>query len=196
MFRVTMLMFVLVTLTTQYAQACNSPGGTCVTNDDCCPNLCSPTSCSNGVCIGSYCLSYQSQCQLDCQCCPGTYCQQTYPSFGRCTYPGRLASPAVANCSGPVCSLSACDVHHNASCQVCCQTGQSAHCDSSSCTCSCKSPDLAQEGSGSVSISGTTVPYAYATAVISGVVAVLVGTGAVAYACAVCAHRLGYNQMK
>ena len=48
---------------------CQPIGGKCVTTSDCCINLCSPTSCSGGVCIGSYCKGRGSSCQMDCECC-------------------------------------------------------------------------------------------------------------------------------
>jgi len=41
----------------------------CSTTSDCCIDLCSPTSCSNGICIGSTCLGRGSACQADCSCC-------------------------------------------------------------------------------------------------------------------------------
>lgn len=54
---------------------CTSVGGVCYSDDNCCWNPCSPTSCmrcpscDTGICIGSYCLSRGTVCTIDCQCC-------------------------------------------------------------------------------------------------------------------------------
>lgn len=48
---------------------CSQNGQPCNQDSDCCFSLCSPASCSNGICIGSWCKGRGSVCQADCECC-------------------------------------------------------------------------------------------------------------------------------
>ncbi len=48
---------------------CSQEGQKCFDNNDCCPNLCEPTSCYNGMCIGSTCKGPGYSCYSDCECC-------------------------------------------------------------------------------------------------------------------------------
>jgi len=61
---------------------CVPVGDKCSSTADCCVNLCSPTSCSNGICIGSYCKGRGSTCQADCECCSkDCFISETSPGF-------------------------------------------------------------------------------------------------------------------
>jgi hypothetical protein len=63
------LRYDLVSTEAQSHAQCQPLGASCKSTSDCCVNLCSPTSCSSGVCIGSWCSGSGAVCQADCQCC-------------------------------------------------------------------------------------------------------------------------------
>lgn len=48
---------------------CSPLKGACRLDADCCFNPCSPTSCFQGSCIGSMCLSRGNACRMGCECC-------------------------------------------------------------------------------------------------------------------------------
>lgn len=195
MFKVGVFTFSFFLLTAQLASACSGLGGTCVDSSDCCANLCAPTSCSNGVCIGSYCVGHQGDCQLDCQCCPGLFCGQTYPNFGRCT--SLRAHLTMENCTGPVCSVPKCSIQPNGNCSICCSEGQTATCDSLKCQCSCSvSATEPLQNDGGVVISARAVPYLHATVALASLVVGTVAISAITYGLCKCRGRSGFTPLK
>jgi len=126
-------MVALACLTTHHAFAekkepmCAPAGGSCSSSDDCCTNLCSPTSCVQGTCISSTCLADGNFCQIDCQCCSGACVQDL---GGRCGVPPAAAQKnrTVAlplDCPGAACVF---DPEGGPTCVACCLPGQSAYC--------------------------------------------------------------------
>lgn len=121
---------------------CSSVGGLCQSNSDCCPDICSPTSCMQGRCIGSICLTNGYSCQVDCQCCSGT-CIQNDVNPGTCGVPSlKKGKPwpfantsAHVLCEGASCGPGGCS--GDGTCSVCCPPGQAAHCEWDACHCYC-----------------------------------------------------------
>ncbi len=136
-----MIQCLLILISVTAIIACSSVGGTCNTNADCCTNLCSPTSCMQGQCIGSYCLTEGSRCQLDCQCCSGTCLTDERHPVPICGNPSKVIAPsnnisARPYCEGAYCG-GGCDVGPSVACAVCCPVGTPATCDWSACLCYC-----------------------------------------------------------
>lgn len=159
------------------ALACSSVGGSCESNDDCCPDLCSPTSCMQGQCIGSVCLADGNSCQIDCQCCSGA-CIQNDVNPGTCGIPSlKNGKPwtftntsAHALCEGSSCGPGGCSDGN--ACGVCCPPGQATYCIWYGCRCYCSSQ--ADELAKSSTPSFQTVPIILGTISIALLLVIIV----------------------
>jgi hypothetical protein len=140
-------MFLFIIFTASSASACSNVGTSCQTNSDCCPDLCSPTSCFQGMCIGSTCLADGNFCETDCQCCSSA-CIKNDANPGTCGVPSlkqqanlksNTKSKNFTNLDvGSCCSAGDCNVD-GTSCNICCPVGSASHCDSNACNCWCTS---------------------------------------------------------
>lgn len=137
------------------AISCSQLGQTCTTNDDCCVDPCSPTSCFQGLCIGSTCLGFGSSCQLDCQCCSGS-CVKNELNPGTCVeekiskIKHNISQYVLDNC-GSCCSAGDCQIS-GTFCNICCPVGSSSHCNSNTCQCWCSSSGMNDEAITSKSV--------------------------------------------
>ena len=103
---------------------CHVLGGSCQSNNDCCANLCSPSSCFQGICIGSTCLANGNSCQTDCQCCSGA-CVKNDVNWGTCGVPTPLDNQAPKPLETPACCGAGGD---GWVCNICCPEGTAASC--------------------------------------------------------------------
>lgn len=137
------MFLIILIVTIPFVNACSNLGASCSTNSDCCVNLCSPTSCSQGMCIGSTCLADGNFCEMDCQCCSGA-CIKNDANPGTCGVPLRNKQVNVKSHNftnleeSSCCSAGDCNVD-GTSCNICCPVGSASHCDSNSCSCWCTS---------------------------------------------------------
>lgn len=99
---------------------CMSIGLSCSKSADCCGDACSPTSCVDGVCVGSTCLTFGSPCGLDCQCCSG-YCDIDIDNNPRCSVPVKNKDAALDD----ACCYDNNDGYY---CKICCPLGSPAIC--------------------------------------------------------------------
>lgn len=113
---------------------CHGLGGSCQSNDDCCVNLCSPSSCFQGICIGSTCLANGNSCQADCQCCSGA-CVKNDVNWGTCGVPTTLDKQAVSHVNSnehspkPLDTPACCGAGGDGwVCNICCPEGTAAAC--------------------------------------------------------------------
>jgi hypothetical protein len=121
---------------------CSGIGGSCEVKSDCCADLCSPTSCSQGICIGSTCLVDGSFCEMDCQCCSGE-CIVNDLNAGVCGVPSAKIEKKNGTKLdvGSCCSAGDCDIS-GTSCNICCPVGEASNCNSNTCNCWCTSGNI------------------------------------------------------
>lgn len=148
------MMIVFVFFTVVFS--CVPRGSSCFSTSDCCPSLCSPTSClislGIGTCIGSTCNPYGTVCNLDCECCSGD-CVINDLNFGTCgTDTKSLAEVDECGISCVNCRWS------NRDCNICCPIGVQAWCAGGACHCGPGYEIVTQTQSSNI-----TVHYAVAT---------------------------------
>ena len=143
-------MFVLLFFTIAFA--CAPQGGPCSSTSDCCPNLCSSTSClvsfGIGTCVGSICKPYGTVCNLDCECCTNN-CEINDLNFGTCGVDTKR-STTVGECGVSCVNCR----WANRDCNICCPIGVQAWCTGGECHCGLEGQSM---------FSNVTTHYAIAT---------------------------------